>query len=81
MLWGHLQHWIYKVLSISVNFKIFKADFMWGTLKLLRFHSELKDKCEQLTLNVCVNVYVNYSKNSLNFTSSAVISMVISAIR
>ena len=62
MLWGHLQHWIYKVLSISVNFKIFKANFMWGTLKLLRFHSVSKDKCEQLTLNVRVNVCVNYSK-------------------
>ena len=63
MLWGHLQHWIYKVLLISVNFKIFKADFMWGTLKLLRFHNVLKDKCEQLTLNVRVNACVNYSKN------------------
>ena len=63
MLWGHLQYWIYKVLSISVNFKIFKADFMWDTLKLLRFHNVLKDKCEQLTLNVRVNTCVNYSKN------------------
>ena len=63
MLWGHLQHWIYKVLLICVNFKSFKADFIWGTLKLLRFYNVSKDKCEQPTLNVCVNVCVNYSKN------------------
>ena len=36
---------------------------MWGNLKLLRFHNVLKDKCEQLTLNVRMNACVNYSEN------------------
>ena len=62
MLWEHLQHWIYKALSICVNFKNFKADFIWDNLNLVKLLYDLKDKCEQPTLNVCVNIYVNYSK-------------------